>query len=76
MFFMRVCTLLYINITLMWCGVLPLFYLAPTNTILLTLYIQTFPLILKKPQTDHNGKTRGEPEIRAPPRKQRTFDTL
>jgi hypothetical protein len=56
-------------ITLMWCDVLPLFYLDHTNTILLTLYISSFCVTLKKPQTDHKGKTLGVPEIRAPPRK-------
>ena len=56
-------------ITLMWCDVLLMFYLAPTNTIVLTLYILVFHLFSKKPQTDHKGKTLGVPEIRAPPRK-------
>ena len=56
-------------ITLMWCDVLLMFYLAPTNTIVLTLYILAFHLFIKKPQTDHKGKTLGVPEIRAPPRK-------
>ena len=60
---------------MLW-DVLLLFYLSHTNTMLLAFYILVFHIISKKPQTDHNGKTRGEPEIRAPPRKQRTFETL
>ena len=67
--FMRMCVLSYILITLIWCDVLLMFYLAPTNTIVLTLYILVFHLFSKKPQTDHKGKTLGVPEIRAPPRK-------
>ena len=50
-------------------NVLPLFYLAPINTMPLTLYISSISSNLKKPQTDHKGKTLGVPEIRAPPRK-------
>lgn len=62
----------FITYTLIsWCeyNVLPLFYLAPTNTMLLTIYISPNASNLKKPQTDHKGKTLGVPEIRAPPRK-------
>ena len=62
----------FITYTLIsWCyfNVLPLFYLAPTNTMRLTLYISSFYAIPKKPQADHFGKTPGVPEIRAPPRK-------
>jgi hypothetical protein len=54
-------------ITLMWRSVLPLLYLTPANTIVLTLYILVFHLFIKKPQTDHFKKTCGVPEIRAPP---------
>ena len=64
---MRMCVLSYILITLIWCDVLLLFYLTPTNTIVLTLYILAFHLFSKKPQTDHLTKLRGVPEIRAPP---------
>ena len=41
--FMRMRVFVYI-ITLIWCDVLLLFYLAPTNTIVLTLYISAFLL--------------------------------
>ena len=68
MSFMRMCVFIYI-ITLIWCDVLLLFYLAPTNTMRLTIYISAFSLTSKKPQTDHKSKTLGVPEIRAPPRK-------
>ena len=64
--FMRMRVFVYI-ITLIWCDVLLLFYLAPTNTIVLTLYILVFHLFSKKPQTDHLKKTFGVPQIRAPP---------
>ena len=53
--------------TLIWRMVLPMFYLAATNTMLLTYYIQPFQSNLKKPQTDHESETCGVPEIRAPP---------
>ena len=66
--FMRMRVFVYI-ITLIWCDVLLLFYLAPTNTIVLTIYILVFHLFSEKPQTGHKGKTLGVPEIRAPPRK-------
>lgn len=64
-------TYIIITTLISWCArnVLPLFYLAPTNTMPLTLYISSFCTTYKKPQTDHKGETLGVPEIRAPPRK-------
>jgi hypothetical protein len=73
---MRMCVLSYILITLIWCDVLLLFYLMPTNTIVLTLYILVFHLFSKKPRPNHLGKTAGVPKIRAPPHKQRAFEEL
>ena len=71
-------TYIIITTLISWCvrNVLPLFYLAPTNTIVLTLYISSFCTTYKKPQTDHKGKTLGVSKIRAPPRKQRDFERL
>jgi hypothetical protein len=34
------------------------------------------PITSKKPRPNHLGKTAGLPKIRAPPRKQRTFEEL
>ena len=65
-----------IMITLIWRGVLPLFYLAPSNIIVLTLYISPFSLTFKKSRRNHFGKTAGMPEIRAPPRIYRGFGRL
>ena len=64
-------TYIIITTLISWCArnVLPLFYLAPTNTMPLTLYISSFCTTTKKPQTDHKSKTLGVPKIRAPPRK-------
>ena len=64
-------TYIIITTLISWCArnVLPLFYLAPTNTMPLTLYISSFCTTYKKPQTDYKGETLVVPEIRAPPRK-------
>ena len=58
----------YIIITLIWCWVLPMFYPAPTNT-LLTFSYTIFYVKPKKSQRNHSRKTAGLPEIRAPPPK-------
>ena len=52
-----------------WCArnVLPLFYPAPANTIMLTYYIQHFCLTLNESRRNHLVKQSGLPEIRAPP---------
>lgn len=34
------------------------------------------PMTFKKPRRNHHSKTAGLPKIRAPPRKQRTFEEL
>jgi hypothetical protein len=53
-----------------WCArnVLPLFYLAPANTIMLTYYISYFCLTQNESRRNHIGKTAGLPENRGPPR--------
>ena len=64
-------TYIIITTLISWCArnVLPLFYPLHPNTMPLTLYILSFCITTKKPQTDHKSKTLGVPEIRAPPRK-------
>lgn len=71
-------TYIIITTLISWCArnVLPLFYLAPANTIMLTYYIQHFCLILNESRRNHTGKTAGLPEIRAPPRIYRGFAIL
>ena len=61
-----------------WCArnVLPLFYLAPANTIMLTYYIQHYCLTLNESRRNHLVKQSRLPEIRAPPRIYRGFGRL
>lgn len=63
-------TYIIITTLISWCArnVLPLFYLAPTNTMPLTLYISSFCTTYKKPKRI-TKETLGVPKIRAPPRK-------
>ena len=48
--------------------VVPLFYLAPTNTMPLTFYIQHFYLTSNESRRNHLVKQSGLPENRGPPR--------
>lgn len=61
-----------------WCArnVLPLFYLAPANTIVLTYYISYFCLTKNKSRRNHFCKTAGLPQNRGPPRIYRGFGKL
>ena len=63
-------TYIIITTLISWCAfnVLPMFYLAPTNIMPLTYYIQHFCLTSNESRRNHFGKTAGLPENRGPPR--------
>ena len=71
-------TYIIITTLISWCvcNVLPLFYLAPANTIVLTYYIQHFCLTLNESRRNHLVKQSGLPENRGPPRIYRGFERL
>ena len=63
-------TYIIITTLISWCAcnVLPLFYLAPANTMPLTSNIQHFCLTSNESRRNHLVKQSGLPENRGPPR--------
>ena len=63
-------TYIIITTLISWCecNVLPLFYLAPTNTMPLTYYISHFHQLLNESRRNHLVKQSGLPENKGPPR--------